>query len=63
MTPAEKSQVLIQHGWEPVMEGDHELWLDPEDETRDDPSTFKQAWYVYRMRRRAAKVVKEKAGT
>jgi len=40
MTPEEKKQTLIASGWEPVMEGNHQLWLDPEDETRDDPTTF-----------------------
>lgn len=60
MTPDEKKQILIANGWEPVQEGVHQLWLDPDDETRNDPTTFKNAYYAFRQRRYQEKVAKQK---
>lgn len=47
----DKRKILMENGWEPIMEGDLELWLDPEDETRNDPSLLKQAWDAFRNRK------------
>jgi hypothetical protein len=47
----DKRKILMDNGWEPVMDGDWELWLDPIDETRDDPTTLKQAWDGFRRQR------------
>ena len=61
----DKRKILIENGWEPVMDGDLELWLDPEDETRNDPSLLKQAWDNFRRARfmeNKSKKLKESQG-